>query len=111
MSGQSSTSNDDQHVEKVHEVIRSNRRLTMQEVTDKVVISKTSSHEILIENLGIQRVTAKFVPRLLSDEQKQTRLEVSQGIFYRANNNENFLRTSLPVARHGLMDMMSEPKV
>jgi len=83
----------------------------MQEVTDKVVISKTSSHEILIENLGIQRVTAKFVPRLLSDEQKQTRLEVSQGIFYRANNNENFLRTSLPVARHGLMDMMSEPKV
>jgi hypothetical protein len=61
--------------------------------------------------LGIQRVTAKFVPRLLTDEQKHKRLEVSQGIFYRASNNENFLRTSLQVTRHGLMEMMSKSKV
>jgi hypothetical protein len=83
----------------------------MKEVTDNAGISKTSFHETLIENFGIQRVTAKFLPRLLTDEQKQKRLEVSQGIFYRANNNENFLRTSFPVTRHWLMDMMSKPKV
>jgi len=71
----------EQHVEKVPEVIRSNRRLTLQELTDKAGISKPSFHEILTESLGMQRVTAKFVPRLLTDEQNQKRLEVSQGIF------------------------------
>jgi hypothetical protein len=84
--------------------------LTLQELNDNAGISKTSFREILTENLCIQRVTAKFVPRLLTDEQKQKRLEVSQGIFYRANNNKNFLGTPLPVTRHGLMDMMSKPK-
>ena len=81
MSVRPSKSNDDQQVEKFPEVVRSDRRLTVQEVTDKICISKTSFHEILTENLGAQRVTAKFILRLLTDEQKQKRLEVSQGIF------------------------------
>ena len=91
-----------QHVGKVPEVIRSNRRLTEQEVTDRAGISKISFHEILTENLRIKRVTAKVIPRLLSDKQKQKLLEVTKGIFYRANINENFLGTSLPVTTHGL---------
>ena len=46
----------------------------MREVADEVGISKTSCHEILTENLGMQCVAAKFVPRLLTDEQE---IEVS----------------------------------
>jgi len=42
----------------------------MQDVADKFGISKTSFHEVLTEKMDIQRVTAKFVPRLLTDEQK-----------------------------------------
>jgi hypothetical protein len=49
-------------------------------VADELGISKTSCHEILSEHLVMQRVAAKFVPRLLTDEQKQKNIEVSQEI-------------------------------
>jgi len=68
----------DDNVAKVHEVIRSNRHLTVREVAEEVSISKTVCHEILTKNLGMHRIAAKFVPRLLTDDQKQNRVDVSQ---------------------------------
>ena len=59
------------NVAKVREIIRSNRHLTVREVAEEVSISKTVCHEILTENLGMHRIAAKFVPRLLMDDQKQ----------------------------------------
>jgi len=76
-SGRPSTSKTDDNVAKVREVIRSNRRLTVREVAEEVSISKTVCHEILTENLGMHRMAAKFVPRLLTDDQKQNRVDVT----------------------------------
>jgi len=56
----------------------------------KVSISKTVCHEILTENLGMHRIAAKFVPRLLTDDQKQNRVDVSQELLDRANGDDNF---------------------
>jgi transposase len=89
-SGRPSTSKTDDNVAKVREVIHSNRRLTVQEVAEAVSISKTVCHEILTENLGIHRIAAKFVPRLLMDDQKQNRADVSQELLNRANGDDNF---------------------
>jgi hypothetical protein len=50
--------------------------LTLREVADEVGISITKCHEILTGKLGMQRA-AKFVKRMLTDEQKQKRLKVS----------------------------------
>ena len=44
----------------------------MQEVPDEAGILKKLCHDILNENLGMRHVGAKFVPRLLSHEQKQS---------------------------------------
>jgi hypothetical protein len=63
-----STSTDDQHVEQVRSVIRSNQRLTVRELAEECDISLGSCHSILTEKLGMNRVAAKFVPRLLTDE-------------------------------------------
>jgi hypothetical protein len=49
--GPSSTSMDDDHVEKVRAVIRENRRLTVHEVSEEVGISKSLCHTILTEKL------------------------------------------------------------
>jgi hypothetical protein len=38
------------------------------------------------------RVAAKFVPCLLTDEQKENRVAVSQELFDRSNDDENFLK-------------------
>jgi hypothetical protein len=40
----------------------------------------------------MQRAAAKFAQRLMSNEQKHKRLEVSQEVLDRANNDENFLK-------------------
>jgi len=77
-SGRPSTSKTDNNVAKGREVNRSNHHLTVREVAEEVSISKTVCHEILTENLGMHCIAAKFVPRLLTDDQKQNRADVSQ---------------------------------
>jgi len=59
-------------------VIRGNRRLTVREVANEVGISIGSCHQILTEKLHMRRISAKFVPRVLIDDQKENRFEISQ---------------------------------
>jgi len=40
----------------------------------------------------MHRFAAKFVPRLLTEEQKQNRVSVSQELLDRSNTEENFLK-------------------
>ena len=87
-----STSTNDDHVEKVRAVIRGNLRLTVGEVADEGDISTGSCHQIFTEKLQMRCVSAKFVPRLLTDDQKENRVEISEELLANANGNENFLK-------------------
>jgi len=40
----------------------------------------------------MRRVSAKFVPRLLTEDKKENRVEISQELLASANGNENFLK-------------------
>jgi len=40
----------------------------------------------------MRRVSAKFVPRLLTDDQKENRFKISKELLASANGNENFLK-------------------
>ena len=40
----------------------------------------------------MRHVSAKFVPRLLTDDQKENRVEISRELLANANGNENFLK-------------------
>jgi len=90
--GRPSTSTNDDHAERVRAVIRGNRRLTVRDVADEVGISIGSCHKIFTEKFQMRRVSAKFVPRLLTDDQKENRVEISQELLANANGNENFLK-------------------
>jgi len=91
-SGRPSSSTGDDRIEKVRSVIRENRRLTIREVSEEVGICKSTCHTILTEKLKMHRVAAKFVPRLLTEEQKQNRVSVSQELLDLSNTDENFLK-------------------
>jgi len=80
------------HAENVLAVIRRNRHLNVREVAGEVGICKSSCHLILTEKLKMRRIAAKFVPRLLTDAQKNNRFTVSQELFDRSNADENFLK-------------------
>jgi len=73
-------------------VIRGNRRLTVPEVADEVGISTESCHQMFIEKRQMRRLSAKCVPRLLTDDQKENRVEISQELLANVNHNENFLK-------------------
>jgi short-subunit dehydrogenase involved in D-alanine esterification of teichoic acids len=66
--------------------------MTVREVAEKARISKTTRHEIRTENLSTQHVTAKFVPCLLNEDQKQNCVDVSKQLVNRENADENFLK-------------------
>ena len=68
------------------------RRLTVREVSEEGGICKSSCHTILTEKLKMPRVAAKFVPCLLTEEQKKNRVTVSQEPLDRSNTDENFLK-------------------
>jgi len=78
----------------VGSVIRENRRLTIREVAEEVGVCKSSCNTILTEKLKMHRVAAKFVQRLLTEEQKQNRVTVSQELLDRSNTDENLLKNS-----------------
>jgi len=73
-------------------VIRGNRRLIVREVADEVGISTGSCHQIFTEKLQMRRVSPKFVPRLLTGDQKENRVEIRQELLAYANGNEDFLK-------------------
>jgi len=96
--GRQSTSINDDHDERVRAVIHGNRRLTVRQVADEVGISIGSCHQIFTEKLQMRRVSAKFMPRLLTDDQSGTACH--------ENGMKTFLKTSQQEMRRGFMDMM-----
>ncbi|KAJ4435187.1 hypothetical protein ANN_23763 [Periplaneta americana] len=80
-------------VERVRNLVMADRRLTMQEIAEEVGVSKDSAHAILRDDLNMNRVAAKFVPKLLSPEQKDLRRDVAQDLLDTANTDPGFLNT------------------
>jgi len=70
-SGRPSTSRNEEMIAKVRNVVRNNTRLTVREIADDCGISASSCDAILTDDLHMKRVCTKFVPRLLTDDQRE----------------------------------------
>ena len=65
-SGRPSKSRNDKLIDQVQTL--QDRRVTVRELAEKVGISTGSVHSILTDDLALRRVSAKFVPKLLTME-------------------------------------------
>jgi len=92
--GRPSTSTNDDHVKRIHAVIHGNCHVIVLEVAAEVGISIGSCHQVLTEKLQMCHVSAKFVRRLLTDDQKENRVEISKELLAIANGMKTCLRTS-----------------
>ncbi|XP_026814323.1 protein GVQW3-like [Rhopalosiphum maidis] len=90
--GRPSTSRNVEMVAKVQTIIRSDRRMTIKELSSECNISIGSCQTILTEDLGMRRVCAKMVPKLLSQDQKNHRIEVCQSLKERIQNDPGFIK-------------------
>jgi hypothetical protein len=76
-------------------MIRTNRRLTIREISYTLSISFGSVQLVLTKILNMRRVSEKFVPRLLSKEQKELRLSISLELRDHAHSDSGFLRSPI----------------
>lgn len=60
------------NLQNVPKIVRSNRRITIRELIEKLSISYGYMESILTEDLEMTQMSAKFVPRLLSDNKPKT---------------------------------------
>ena len=56
--------------------VKQDRRVTGREIAEKFSISYRSAQEILTDKLGMSRVCARLVPRLLTPEQMGVQVEI-----------------------------------
>lgn len=65
-------------VVKVHDMVLTDRRLKLSETADTTGISKDRVHHILSEELNMKKSSARWVPRLLTHDQKRIRVQNSK---------------------------------
>ncbi|PNF42588.1 hypothetical protein B7P43_G03094, partial [Cryptotermes secundus] len=90
-SGRQSTGKTSENIAKVRDLILQDRRLTIQDLCNTLGLSYGTCQRILSEELNMRRIAAKFVPRLLQNEQKQHRLEVCRELQQQLQEDPNFL--------------------
>nr|XP_033783950.1 histone-lysine N-methyltransferase SETMAR-like [Geotrypetes seraphini] len=80
-------------VDEVHRIVMVDCRLTLNEIAEAAGISSECVHTILHEYLGMRKLSARWVPRLLTMDQKRVRLDISKTCLERFKHNErDFLR-------------------
>ena len=92
-SGRPCTSRNKEVKDQVREEVLNDRRVTVREIAVEVEISTGSVHSILTEDLRMRRVSAKFVPKLLTEEQKELRKEICKDMLDCANHDPEFMKT------------------
>jgi hypothetical protein len=61
----------------VHDVVLDDRRMKVREIAETIGISKERVGYILHEELDMKKLCARWVPLLLTADQKRTRMKIS----------------------------------
>ena len=77
-SGRRSTPTTLGNIDRIHQMVMNNRRLTISHLANVISISRERVENILHNELGMSKVSARWVPRLLTPDQKLTRLVMSE---------------------------------
>ena len=91
-SGRPSTSRTEENVEHVRQKVQSNCRLTVRMIADELGMNSERVWRIITEDLGMRKICAKMVPRLLNEGQKERRVQVCQHIVEQLETEPTLLK-------------------
>jgi transposase len=74
-------------IEKVRQLIQSDRKMTIGELEHEVGVSHRSIHAILSNDMKMRCVSAKIVPRQLTMDQMECRMMVAGDLFERSTQD------------------------
>ena len=78
------------NVETIRRLVHEDRRRTIKDIAAVVNVSYGTVQTILACDLNMHRVAAKFVPRLLTSEEEEHRVEICQELRRRALDDPSF---------------------
>jgi len=78
-------------LKKVHNTINADHRQTIDEISEITGLSWSSCQKTLMEDLNMKRVSTKFVPWLLTENQKDNRLNVCYDLREQVGNDPQIL--------------------
>ena len=87
--GRPVTHRTEETVDTVRNLITSDRRLTVRMIADELNLSRETVRKILTEDLWMRKLSAKMVPKVLTAEQKERRLEVCMDLSTQFQENED----------------------
>jgi len=97
-------------IAKVREVILEDRRQTIHDVCNRIELSYGSCQRILADELNMRRIAAKFVPRLLNNDQRGHRVQVCTKLQKAVRHDPNFLSRVVASDESWLYDYDPETK-
>ena len=86
--GRSQSAIDDATIQQVEAAILDDRRITVRQLAHEVKISVGSVEKIIHDHLHMGKVSARWIPRLLTPFQKQERVECSQALLTMCRDNQ-----------------------
>ncbi|UYV68245.1 hypothetical protein LAZ67_5003594 [Cordylochernes scorpioides] len=95
-SGRPSTSTTPEKVDKVLELVREDRRITVREVAEEAGISFGSTQSIMKDILGVRRLNAVLVPKDLTFDQKNARKETASLNLEATTDDPELLKRVIP---------------
>jgi len=98
-------------IEQVHDMLLDDWRMNVSEITETIGISKKRVGYILHEELNMKKLCARWVPRLLTADQKRTRMKISEQCLERFNKNKtDFVRRFITMDRTWINHYTPESK-
>ena len=90
-SGHQLDATDKEICKKVRDLVYSDRRIQVEEIAQALGISHGRVSTILHDRLGMRKLTARWVPKSLSDEQMATRASVCSALLKHFRSKDDFL--------------------
>ena len=91
-SGRPSTSRNETNIELVKKMVHGNCWLTVLLISNELGLNQNSVWQIITEDLGMCKICAKMVPKLLNYDQKMRHMQVCHDIFKNFDSNLDFLK-------------------
>jgi hypothetical protein len=99
-SGQPKTQRTDANLDSVRTLVRSDRRLGVRLIAEELNMNREAVQQIIMEDLGMRKISAKMVSQILTDDQKQHRIEFTLA--------EKSMQISLVVQDHACVFLLSQ---
>ncbi|UYV66358.1 hypothetical protein LAZ67_4001455 [Cordylochernes scorpioides] len=99
-----------ENIDKIHDLVMLVRRMRVRQIEETLGIPKTTVDRIMREHLGLRKLSSRWVPKLLTPDQKAVRRKLSPAILcFLKPIQRNLLIDLLPWMRLGPITLHQSP--